>query len=108
VAVHRYAYELMIGPIPNGLTIDHLCTNPLCVRAIVGSQDGQGHLEAIPLRDNILRGGNRAAVFARRNSCLRGHSFDPPNGYIRKDAGRGCHECDRIRKAERLAKRQER
>ncbi len=105
VSVHRYAYELMVGPIPDGLTIDHLCKTSLCVRAVVGDQPGQGHLEAVTLAENILRGDNMAALFARRDSCYRGHSFEPPNGYLRPDGARGCHECDRIRGAAARAKR---
>lgn len=31
VYAHRFAYELMVGPIPDGLEIDHLCWNRLCV-----------------------------------------------------------------------------
>lgn len=90
VAAHRFSYELHNGPIPGTLTIDHLCRNPPCVNP--------AHLEAVTFRENILRGTNMAARWARRDSCIRGHSFDPPNGYIRSDGrSRGCRECDRIR-----------
>jgi hypothetical protein len=30
ILAHRMAYELLVGPIPEGLTLDHLC-HPLCV-----------------------------------------------------------------------------
>lgn len=30
--VHRYVYEQVVGPIPGGLVIDHLCRVKLCVR----------------------------------------------------------------------------
>lgn len=32
VGAHRFAYELSIGPIPDGLMLDHICSTPLCVR----------------------------------------------------------------------------
>lgn len=45
---HRYAYELVVGPIPDGLTIDHLCRVRACVRP--------DHLEPVTNRENLLRG----------------------------------------------------
>lgn len=96
--VHRIVYELLVDVIPDGLTIDHLCRNMACVNP--------SHLEPVTLTENILRSDNTAALFARRDSCYRGHSFDPPNGYARPDGARGCHECDRIRGAIARAKRQ--
>jgi HNH endonuclease len=44
---HRIAYELEIGPVPDGLTLDHLCRNKLCVNP--------WHLEPVPLAENIRR-----------------------------------------------------
>lgn len=45
---HRASYEIHFGPIPNGLTIDHLCRVKCCVNP--------AHLEAVTLRENNLRG----------------------------------------------------
>lgn len=47
VMAHRYAYELMVGPIPDGLQLDHLCRNPGCVNP--------SHLEAVTERENLGR-----------------------------------------------------
>lgn len=53
VYAHRFAYELLAGPVPDGLTLDHVCRNTLCVRP--------SHLEPVTLQENIRR-----AVAARK------------------------------------------
>ena len=63
VLAHRFAYELEIGPIPDGLEPDHLCRVRLCVRV--------SHLELVTHRENVLRSGNFVADFARRKACDR-------------------------------------
>ena len=69
---HRYSYELFVGPIPPGLSIDHLCRNPKCVRP--------DHLEPVTQRENVLRGEGVAAQAARRVVCPRGHPYDRSDG----------------------------
>jgi len=44
---HRLAYEAFKGPIPKGLTIDHLCVVRHCVNP--------NHLEAVTGEENTLR-----------------------------------------------------
>jgi hypothetical protein len=48
VGAHRYAYQSLIGPIPEGLVLDHLCRNPGCVNP--------GHLEPVTSAENTRRG----------------------------------------------------
>ena len=80
---HRIAYELTVGPIPEGLTIDHLCRNTLCVRP--------DHLEPVTMLENIRR--------ARKDFCKHGHPLAGENLYFAtKKTGhvvRGCRTCVR-------------
>jgi hypothetical protein len=90
---HRIAYELFIGPIPNGLHIDHLCRNRGCVNPV--------HLEPVTQQENMLRGYAPSAVSHRANRCHRGHEFTPENTYIKHRPNgrikRDCKECARMR-----------
>ena len=86
--VHRVAYELAVGPIPEGLQIDHLCRNPLCVNP--------AHLEPVTQRENMLRGVSPGARAVRDNVCKRGHPFDLLNTYVDPKGWRRCRECHRL------------
>ena len=90
VPAHRVSYELHKGPIPEGLTIDHLCRVRGCVNP--------DHLEAVTLRENILRGENPAALNARKTHCAQGHEFSADNTRHGKfERERVCRQCARIR-----------
>lgn len=84
---HRAAYMELVGPIPEGLTIDHLCRNHRCVNPV--------HLEAVTITENILRGTSPAAQNARKTHCLRGHPFNEANTYMTPRGGRVCRACYR-------------
>jgi len=90
---HRFAWELLRGPIPGGLTIDHLCRNRRCVNP--------DHLEPVDCRTNLLRGVGPSAVNATKTRCVNGHPFDQRNTYVWKDGSRYCRECRRLREAAR-------
>jgi hypothetical protein len=62
---HRVAYELLVGPIPEGLTLDHVrdrgCTSTACVKAIADER-GPAHLEPVTMEENVRRASARLDV----------------------------------------------
>lgn len=95
ILAHRYAYELLVGPIPPGLQLDHVhargCRSKLCVNP--------AHLEPVTNQENSRR---RNALIV---SCPRGHPLSGPNLYVTpKTNRRDCRECILRRSRERDAR----
>jgi hypothetical protein len=86
VYAHRVAYELLVGPIRDGLQIDHLCRVRHCVNP--------EHLEPVTQRDNLARGEGPTAINARKSHCPKGHPFEG-NTYYDRQGHRRCAECHR-------------
>jgi hypothetical protein len=83
---HRLAYEQIVGPVPPGLDLDHLCRFRRCVRP--------GHLEPTTRRENLLRGETIPARNAAKTHCPAGHPYDEENTYWHR-GGRHCKACAR-------------
>ena len=97
---HRAVYESVVGPIPDGLTLDHLCRNRACVNP--------DHLEPVELAENLRRAPNQiSTINANKTHCVNGHKFDSHNTYLRKDRPRRreCRACRRVT-VKRFAERQ--
>lgn len=84
---HRWAWTNLVGPVPDGLHLDHLCRNPPCVNP--------DHLEPVTNRENGLRGaaGKRNAA---KTHCPQKHPYSGDNLIIRPRGGRACRECQRV------------
>jgi hypothetical protein len=95
---HRFAYEALVGPIPDGLHLDHVkdrgCTSRACVNP--------AHLEPVPPRVNVQRGEP-----ATKTHCVNGHPLSGENLYRGPDGRRQCRTCRRIAGARSSAKRSE-
>lgn len=90
IYVHRLMYEALVGPIPEGLQIDHLCRNRACCRP--------SHLEPVTNAVNGLRGESLPAQNARKTHCPQGHPYDEANTLQgRSRRGRHCRTCNRER-----------
>lgn len=82
---HIVAYELVIGPAPDGLDLDHLCRVRACVNPY--------HLEPVTGQENRRRG--LGGVL--RTHCPQDHPYDVENTRIEKNGARSCRECSRLR-----------
>jgi hypothetical protein len=80
---HRVSYEWFCGPIPERLTIDHLCRVRCCVNP--------EHLEPVTNVENV----KRAAAANRPSQCRAGHPYDEANSAFYKGR-RKCKECNRL------------
>ena len=94
--VHRIAYEHFREPIPDGLTIDHLCKNKACVNPM--------HLEPVSNRINNLRGYSSSALNAKKTHCPEGHEYTSENTYMHRGM-RHCRTCHRLQERQRKAKK---
>lgn len=86
INAHRWSYRLLVGPIPEGLVLDHLCRVRRCVNP--------AHLEPVTSGENTRRG-NTGALEASRTHCPQGHPYDELNTYRFPDGRRGCRICSR-------------
>lgn len=96
---HRWAFEHLVAPIPQGMVIDHLCRVRLCVNP--------EHLESVTQAENVRRENLANGRGVARTHCPQGHPYSGGNLVIGVDGrSRLCRECHRAsdrRRRERAA-----
>lgn len=83
---HRLAYEEIVGPIPDGLHLDHLCKNRRCLNP--------EHLEPVTPQENLRRSSVLEAKAAITH-CPHGHEYTAENTHINTNGARSCRACRR-------------
>lgn len=79
---HRFAYQSEVGPIPDGLELDHLCRTPSCVNP--------AHLEPVTHAENMRR------YAGSKTHCPSGHDLNADNNrYVRPNGSYSCRSCNR-------------
>lgn len=95
---HRMAFELLVGPIPAGHELHHICETPACVNP--------AHLKPVTRSEHWRIGNSPSATRARQTHCKRGHIFSPENTYARPNGQRRCRKCHSIDEYARQEKEQ--
>lgn len=90
---HRVMYEMLVGSIPHGMELDHICRNRSCANP--------EHLEAVTHAENVRRGMSPRIVAWRAGTCEKGHS----NRYVDASGKTVCRDCRNRRKRDAKSRR---
>ncbi len=83
--IHRLRYEMEVGPIPEGMVMDHfVCNNRACCNP--------AHVRPVTVRENALRADSISALAASKTHCPRGHALVAGN-LLTAQLARGEREC---------------
>jgi hypothetical protein len=95
VLLHRWVYERLVGPIPEGLVIDHLCENRKCLNPL--------HFSTVTALQNTAR--QDYSTRRRRSHCKYGH--DMTTAWIQSNGTRRCRPCGLRHQRERRQRRRD-
>lgn len=98
---HRFAYELLVGPIPDGLVLDHVCHDEVAHKCT--EEDAclhrrcvnPAHLRPSTHKENLNRGYSAAERAAKRTHCPHGHAYSGDNLRVTPQGHRKCRACER-------------
>lgn len=98
VAAHRFIYQEEVGPLIEGMAIDHLCRTRHCVNP--------DHLEQKTIGENTMAPGSQSpsALNAAKTHCVHGHEFSRENTYVSPKGARACRACRRNRATKERSK----
>ena len=108
---HKVVYEILVGPVPDKLTLDHLiesgvCTSTLCCNPV--------HLEVVTRGENLRRSPSTlAGLHSRKTNCPKGHPYSGDNLRIGKQSdgsdrkARFCRKCHAEAEARRRKRLEE-
>jgi hypothetical protein len=92
---HTVVYELLVGPVPEGKELHHLCKTPPCCNPL--------HLEPLTRLEHVKLGSNwplpAQALMRLKTHCPRGHAYDEANTYFYRGS-RTCRKCRVLRTQE--------
>jgi hypothetical protein len=88
---HKWSYEHLVGPVPEGLQLDHFlfpdrCIGPSCVNP--------EHLRPVTALENTLRGDTITSLNRAKTHCVHGHEFTPENTRWGPGPRRYCRKCE--------------
>lgn len=89
---HRIVWEMLVGPVPEGLELDHLCRVRACCNP--------DHLEPVTHAENMRRG-----ITATKTHCPKGHPYAGENLKVNSRAGRQCRTCSAYHSAQSKARK---
>ena len=84
---HKLSYESLVGPVPDGLELDHLCRIRNCVNP--------AHLEPVTHKVNVQRG-ELYKVNASKTHCPHDHPYSGDNLYLHPVGQRVCRTCNKL------------
>lgn len=95
---HRLSYETFVGPIPDGMFLDHRCHTEAVERGECTAQTcphrrcvRPEHLEVVTAAENTRR---QDHAKRRTTHCPAGHEYTPENTTLTSEGWRRCRRCD--------------